>query len=73
MMGAVGAEATYFGGALTGTLRSAVEELGALCVGEDPPLVPRRSRQASNIRIREPGSSPRRRADSGLAETNLRA
>src|SRR5499425_1980481 len=34
--GAVGVGATYFGGALTGTLRSAVEELGALCVGEDP-------------------------------------
>src|SRR5215471_4418928 len=34
--GAVGVGATYFGGALTGTLKSAVEELGALCVGEDP-------------------------------------
>ena len=30
---------TYFGGALTGTLRSAVDELGALMVGEDPLLV----------------------------------
>jgi L-alanine-DL-glutamate epimerase-like enolase superfamily enzyme len=27
---------TYFGGALTGALRSAVDELGALMVGEDP-------------------------------------
>jgi L-talarate/galactarate dehydratase len=34
--GAVGVGATYFGGALTGTLKRAVEELGALCVGEDP-------------------------------------
>jgi L-talarate/galactarate dehydratase len=34
--GAVGVGVTYFGGALTGTLRSAVDELGALMVGEDP-------------------------------------
>src|SRR6201988_358191 len=34
--GVVGVGVTYFGGALTGTLRSAVEELGALTVGEDP-------------------------------------
>ncbi len=34
--GAVGVGATYFGGALTGSLKQAVEELGALCVGEDP-------------------------------------
>src|SRR5271163_53997 len=34
--GAVGVGATYFGSALTGTLKSAVEELGALAVGEDP-------------------------------------
>ncbi|HEU0156752.1 MAG TPA: enolase C-terminal domain-like protein, partial [Stellaceae bacterium] len=34
--GAVGVGATYFGGALTGTLKRAVEELGTLCVGEDP-------------------------------------
>ncbi|HTT80613.1 MAG TPA: mandelate racemase/muconate lactonizing enzyme family protein [Stellaceae bacterium] len=34
--GAVGIGATYFGGALTGTLKHAVEELGALTVGEDP-------------------------------------
>jgi L-talarate/galactarate dehydratase len=34
--GAVGVGATYFGGALTGTLHRAVEELGALCIGEDP-------------------------------------
>src|SRR5215469_6967238 len=34
--GLAGLGVTYFGGALTGTLRSAVEELGALCVGEDP-------------------------------------
>ena len=34
--GAVGVGATYFGGALTGSLKRAVEELGALCIGEDP-------------------------------------
>jgi L-talarate/galactarate dehydratase len=34
--GAVGVGATYFGGALTGSLKRAVEELGALAVGEDP-------------------------------------
>src|SRR5207302_4150506 len=34
--GVVGVGVTYFGGALTGTLRSAVDELGALTVGEDP-------------------------------------
>jgi L-alanine-DL-glutamate epimerase-like enolase superfamily enzyme len=34
--GAVGVGATYFGGALTGTLNSAVEELGTLCVGAAP-------------------------------------
>ena len=27
---------TFYGGAMTGTLRSAVDELGALIVGEDP-------------------------------------
>src|SRR5712672_2069728 len=32
----VGVGVTYFGGALTGTLRSAIDELGALIVGEDP-------------------------------------
>ena len=37
--GAVGVGVTYFGGALTGTLKSAVDELGALCVGEDPARV----------------------------------
>src|SRR6516165_10196301 len=34
--GTVGIGVTYFGGALTGTLRSAIEELGAQLVGEDP-------------------------------------
>jgi L-talarate/galactarate dehydratase len=34
--GVVGVGVTYFGGALTGALRSAVDELGALLVGEDP-------------------------------------
>jgi L-alanine-DL-glutamate epimerase-like enolase superfamily enzyme len=27
---------TFYGGAMTGTLRSAVDELGALLIGEDP-------------------------------------
>src|SRR5262249_21308506 len=37
--GVTGLGVTYFGGALTGTLRNAVDELGALMVGEDPLLV----------------------------------
>src|ERR1700758_4044749 len=34
--GIVGVGVTYFGGGLTGTLKSAVDELGALAIGEDP-------------------------------------
>ncbi len=34
--GVTGLGVTYFGGALTGTLKSAVEELGAVAIGEDP-------------------------------------
>jgi L-alanine-DL-glutamate epimerase-like enolase superfamily enzyme len=34
--GIEGIGVAYFGGALTGTLRSAIDELGALTVGEDP-------------------------------------
>jgi len=34
--GIEGVGVTYFGGALTATLRSAVEQLGALAIGEDP-------------------------------------
>ncbi len=34
--GLAGLGVTYFGGSLTGTLKSAVDELGALMVGEDP-------------------------------------
>jgi L-alanine-DL-glutamate epimerase-like enolase superfamily enzyme len=34
--GVVGVGVTYFGGAVTGSLRHAVDELGALMVGEDP-------------------------------------
>ena len=34
--GIEGLGVTYFGGALTRTLRHAVEELGALLVGDDP-------------------------------------
>src|SRR6516225_6622969 len=37
--GITGVGVTYFGGALTGTLRSAVDELGGVMVGEDPFLV----------------------------------
>src|SRR5258708_16397164 len=34
--GVSGVGVTYFGGALTGTLRSAIDELGQLIVGDDP-------------------------------------
>src|SRR5207244_9481591 len=34
--GVTGVGVSYFGGALTGTLRSAVDELGRLIVGDDP-------------------------------------
>jgi L-alanine-DL-glutamate epimerase-like enolase superfamily enzyme len=34
--GTSGLGVTYFGGALTGTLKSAVDELGALAIGDDP-------------------------------------
>src|SRR5579863_7007533 len=34
--GVEGIGVTYFGGALTGALRTAVEALGALTIGEDP-------------------------------------
>src|ERR1700693_4972279 len=34
--GIEGIGVAYFGGALTRTLRHAIDELGALCVGEDP-------------------------------------
>ncbi len=36
--GAEGLGVAYFGGALTGTLRHAIDELGALLVGDDPSL-----------------------------------
>jgi len=36
--GAEGIGVAYFGGALTGTLRHAIDELGALLVGDDPSL-----------------------------------
>ena len=34
--GAIGLGVTYFGGALTGTLKRAIDELGAQIIGEDP-------------------------------------
>src|SRR5712691_6068388 len=37
--GIEGIGVAYFGGALTRTLAHAIDELGALCVGEDPVLV----------------------------------
>src|SRR5437899_2007258 len=37
--GAEGVGVAYFGGALSRTLRHAIDELGALCVGEDPQRV----------------------------------
>src|ERR1700738_1851055 len=36
--GIEGVGVAYFGGALTGTLRHAIDELGALIVGSDPRL-----------------------------------
>src|SRR5271156_4913896 len=36
--GAEGIGVAYFGGALTGTLRNAIDELGALLIGDDPQL-----------------------------------
>ena len=36
--GAEGIGVAYFGGALTGTLRHAIDELGALLIGDDPQL-----------------------------------
>src|SRR5208283_5129282 len=37
--GIEGIGVSYFGGALTRTLMHAIDELGALCIGEDPVLV----------------------------------
>src|SRR3979409_375508 len=37
--GIEGVGVAYFGGALSRTLRHAIDELGALCVGEDPQRV----------------------------------
>src|SRR5438874_13365841 len=37
--GIEGIGVSYFGGALTRTLAHAIDELGALCVGDDPVLV----------------------------------
>src|SRR5438477_10357629 len=34
--GIAGLGVAYFGGALSRTLRHAIDELGALCIGEDP-------------------------------------
>ena len=43
---------TFYGGALTGTLRTAVDELGALLIGEDPHAHRGRPAQAARRRRR---------------------
>jgi hypothetical protein len=61
---------TYFGGALTGTLRSAVDELGALLVGEDPLLT---SGDVAAVEMAGPHLHPRRNpppGSFGARETN---
>src|SRR5258707_5040323 len=58
--GIEGLGVTYFGGALTRTLRHAVDELGALVIGEDPLRVEAVARQlrASVGLSRAPGILP---------------
>src|SRR4051812_50210983 len=52
--GIEGLGVTYFGGALTRTLRHAVDELGALIVGDDPPRV-----EAAAQKMRNAAGPPR--------------
>src|SRR5260370_12539295 len=52
--GIEGLGVTYFGGALTRTLRHAVDELGALAIGEDPLRV-----EAVAKKLRDPAGPPR--------------
>ncbi len=53
--GVEGLGVTYFGGALTRTLRRAVDELGALTIGEDPLRV---EAVAAKLRAAAGGSGP---------------
>ncbi len=53
--GLEGLGVTYFGGALTGSLRRAVDELGALAIGEDPMRV---EAVAGKLRAAAGGSGP---------------
>src|SRR5256885_10373383 len=46
--GVEGVGVSYFGGALTRTLAHATDELGALCVGEDPVLVEKGQQKLRN-------------------------
>src|SRR5260221_12457331 len=46
--GAEGVGVAYFGGALSRTLRHAIDELGVLCVGEDPQRVEAIQQKLSN-------------------------
>jgi len=53
--GIEGLGVTFFGGAMTGALKTAVEELGALIVGDDPSLT---ERIADKLRAAAGGSGP---------------
>src|SRR5438105_1434463 len=53
--GVEGSGVTYFGGALTRTLRRAVDELGAFAIGEDPMRV---EAVAAKLRAAAGGSGP---------------
>jgi L-alanine-DL-glutamate epimerase-like enolase superfamily enzyme len=52
--GVEGSGVTYFGGALTRTLRRAVDEIGALTIGEDPLRI-----EAVAAKLRAGGGAPR--------------
>src|SRR5258708_35544378 len=51
--GIEGLGVTYFGGAVTGALRRAVDELGALCIGDDPVRV-----EAIHQQLRDAAGGP---------------
>ena len=62
--GIEGVGVAYFGGALSRTLRHAIDELGALCVGEDPQRV-----EAVQQKLKNAAGTPHhsRRAKRGAA------
>src|SRR2546423_14603425 len=53
--GIAGLGVAYFGGALSRTLRHAIDELGALCIGEDPVRV-----EAGPQELKKPAGGPAR-------------